>query len=290
MEIPGIENINVTELVPGHMAYRTKMPRLLREVGWMVESDEFSEIEDPDPENHERRQRELINEIEEARKQLEKKPEKRRFGIFKAKKYAEKKEWETYDEKTKGQQDETDADAVQAKDAGVLFDVDAIRAEAAELAAQGFHVKELDSTLPPMVLKSPALDTHSTLRETKSFDDGLASARLASPSTSSLPQSANGHRGGPQPARYDYDEIADARKNSSGNENISLSFEPSSTASPTHHSPTPTPKFVLEAPTQRPPLTTSISMPVSSQSLEHNAWADDDDDFGQEKEMQMTFE
>ena len=74
--VSGVENINVTDLVPGHMAYRAAMPRLLREVGWIVESDEFTEIEDPDPENHEKRQRELINEIEEARKELEKKPEK----------------------------------------------------------------------------------------------------------------------------------------------------------------------------------------------------------------------
>jgi hypothetical protein len=43
----GLENIDVTALVPGHMAYRTAMPRLLREVGWAVDSDEFAEIEDP---------------------------------------------------------------------------------------------------------------------------------------------------------------------------------------------------------------------------------------------------
>jgi hypothetical protein len=45
--IPGLENIDVTALVPGHMAYRAAMPRLLREVGWAVTSDEFDEIEDP---------------------------------------------------------------------------------------------------------------------------------------------------------------------------------------------------------------------------------------------------
>ena len=41
-----MENIDVTELVAGHMAYRQSMPRLLREVGWSVTSDEFTEIED----------------------------------------------------------------------------------------------------------------------------------------------------------------------------------------------------------------------------------------------------
>jgi hypothetical protein len=53
IQVPTIENVNVTELVPGHMVYRTAMPKLLREVGWEVEADEFTEIEDPDPENHE---------------------------------------------------------------------------------------------------------------------------------------------------------------------------------------------------------------------------------------------
>ena len=67
VDIPGIENLDVTQFVPGHMAYRKAMPRCLREAGWAIESDEFTEIEDPDPENHQNRQRELINEIEEAR-------------------------------------------------------------------------------------------------------------------------------------------------------------------------------------------------------------------------------
>ncbi|EHL03416.1 putative Uncharacterized membrane protein [Glarea lozoyensis 74030] len=106
-EIPELENINVTEFVPGHMSYRTAMPRLLREVGFLVESDEFTEIEDPDPENHSQRQRELINEIEEARKEFEKqekeKEAKGKFGFFSRKKKAvvKKQDWETYEE-TKG--------------------------------------------------------------------------------------------------------------------------------------------------------------------------------------------
>jgi hypothetical protein len=81
IQVPTIENVNVTELVPGHMVYRTAMPKLLREVGWEVEADEFTEIEDPDPENHEKRQRELINEIEEARKELEKKSARRKRKV-----------------------------------------------------------------------------------------------------------------------------------------------------------------------------------------------------------------
>ncbi|KAF2099526.1 DUF726-domain-containing protein, partial [Rhizodiscina lignyota] len=155
VEVPGIENFNVTEFVPGHMQYRAAMPRLLREVGWSVESDEFTEIEDPDPDNHEKRQRELINEIEEARKELEKKPEKRRFGIFRTKKATGKKEWETYDERTKAALGNKD-DVSKDEEGGVLFDIDAIRTEIAELAAEGIEVKQLESTLPPMKLDMSA--------------------------------------------------------------------------------------------------------------------------------------
>jgi pimeloyl-ACP methyl ester carboxylesterase len=46
-EIPGVENVDVTDLVNGHMAYRTAIPKLLERVGWEITSDEFSEIEDP---------------------------------------------------------------------------------------------------------------------------------------------------------------------------------------------------------------------------------------------------
>jgi hypothetical protein len=50
------------------------------------------------------------------------------------------------------------------------------------------------------------------------------------------------------------------------------------------------------SPPQRPELKTSVTMPTSASphfdgmNLEHNAWADDEDDFSKEKEMKMTFE
>jgi len=149
-EIPGLENLDVTQLVLGHMAYRASMPKLLREVGWEVESDEFTEIEDPDPENHKKRQRELIREIDEARKEAEAKTGMRRFGLFKRGKLAEKKGWEMYDasgstNEKSGVHKRTKSDA-SAGD-GVLFDIDAIRKE---LESEMIEVRELDSTLPPM--------------------------------------------------------------------------------------------------------------------------------------------
>ncbi|CAK7275505.1 hypothetical protein SEPCBS57363_006723, partial [Sporothrix epigloea] len=216
--VSGMENMDVTEFVVGHMDYRTAMPRLLRECGWLVESDEFTEIEDPDPDNHGERQRELINEIEEARKELEKEGKAAAaaaaaassssssssrksgaFSFFSRKKKGEKQEWEIYEDMAK-QRSASNGTGVSAAGAppttataarrktedsdgnnhGVLFDVDAIRAELAternvcdldgrtddlDAAAleQQLQVRELESTLPPMKLNyyspspSPAL-------------------------------------------------------------------------------------------------------------------------------------
>ncbi|WEW58874.1 hypothetical protein PRK78_004342 [Emydomyces testavorans] len=148
-DIPGIENLDVTKLVNGHMAYRAAMPRLLREVGFEVESDEFTEIEDPDPENHQERQRDLIREIQEARKQAEEKPDKKKFGFFKRGKLAEKRGWETYDVDQSERSPTHTPDGNVDPGGTVLFDIDAIRAE---LESEQIQVKQLESTLPPIKL------------------------------------------------------------------------------------------------------------------------------------------
>jgi hypothetical protein len=156
--VPGLENKNVGEFVNGHMAYRAAMPRLLREVGWEVESDEFTEIEDPDPENHEKRQRELIQEIDDARKKAEAAPEKKRFGLFKRGKLAEKRDWEFYgagDQGNKQTQSNIHSAAANGQESNVLFDVDAIRRE---LASEFVEVRELDSTMPVMQIVTTGKD------------------------------------------------------------------------------------------------------------------------------------
>ncbi|OJJ47700.1 hypothetical protein ASPZODRAFT_1754981 [Penicilliopsis zonata CBS 506.65] len=179
--IPGIENIDVTKLVNGHMDYRAAMPRLLREVGWEVLSDEFTEIEDPDPEDHAARQRELIREIDEARKEAELKPEKKRFGLFKRGKLAEKKGWETYDvNRAEGKSPSSGDDSSETNPAGsVLFDIDAIRAE---LASEAIQVRELDSTLlgyPPEPQTSrEECQCHNTTTTTSASSRGDAATRL----------------------------------------------------------------------------------------------------------------
>ncbi|OCL12868.1 DUF726-domain-containing protein [Glonium stellatum] len=305
IDVPGIENINVTELVPGHMAYRAAMPRLLREVGWLVESDEFTEIEDPDPDNHEKRQRELINEIEEARKELEKKPEKKRFGLFKSKKLAQKKEWEMYDEKLKGSINSKDGEYSEGKEDRVLFDVDAIRAEAAELAAQGIEVKQLESTLPPMKLDITASDSsgpYSTLRATKSYNDSIGQCTKPKNNPGKTSPIFSSSDTSP-PAQKDYiKEYDDYDEFDSHENNISMTFEsayehsaaPSTSKSPKlppSLTPPDPPRTSWNSAIERPPLRSSVTLPAVNLPPDYNAWADEDDeDFGKEREMKMTFE
>jgi hypothetical protein len=352
VQIPTIENVNVTELVPGHMAYRAAMPKLLREVGWLVESDEFAEIEDPDPENHEVRQRELINEIEEARRDLEKKAqEKEKRGSklsWWKKKKADKKDWEVYDENSNAappghRKLDQDQDAAKLAENQIMFDIDAIRKEVATLAAESkeynaeaeFEIKEIKSTLPPMkidIATVPPSQTspYSTLRETKSYNDSLGvSATDPKKATSSSP--SNG--------RYEeYDEFDDP-----GAGQMEMTFDtsfrdpPASTSTPNNRSPLPLsplpthpsrssgtsspwdsaatpskngsasvsapwnpdaqPSWDDPSPAERPPLRSAkteshtSSMGGAAQGdLGHNAWADEfDDDFGQEKEVKMSF-
>ena len=302
-EIPGLENIDVTSIVNGHMAYRSAMPKLLREVGWEVESDEFTEIEDPDPENHEKRQRELIREIDEARKEAETKPEKRRFGFFKRGKLAEKKRWETYDDSMRegDHNGEGNADGVGI----VLFDIEAIKAE---LASEQIEVRQLESTLPPMKInlngagptpEEREQSPYSNLRETKSYDGSLP-YRPSPKVNSSEASLSNSHASNPFNKGYDsYDEHRSSESIVPQGKKHAIDPQPSPSPGQSFHSATnspgllPTPLLQEKPPAPpRPELTHSMTMPTgtSGASLEHNAWLDEEDEeFGKEKEITMTF-
>ena len=313
--VRGLENIDVTKLVNGHMAYRAAMPRLLREVGWEVESDEFTEIEDPDPENHDKRQRELIRELDQARKEAEVKPEKRRFGFWKKGKLAEKKGWETYDDSMRKSSDDFGINSPESSN--VLFDIEAIKAE---LASEQIEVKQLESTLPPMKVNldesanKPPQSPHSSLRETKSYDASMDMhpKTVAASSQSSL---ANGHAPHQQenPFNQGYDEYdlsteaVNLDRRSPGRSRLSFGssiHSPSPQLSSHFHtnspsrlpSPTREPPIPETSPHPGSPLRSSATMPSSTDAniaglgIEHNAWADeDDDDFGREKEVKLTF-
>ena len=325
------------------------MPKLLREVGWETTSDEFTEIEDPDPENHEKRQRELIRELDEARKGAEAKPEKKRFGFFKRGKLAEKKGWETYDDRMR-KEDQWGTGSAESG-SNVLFDIEAIKAE---LHSEQIEVRQLESTLPPMKLElngsnkeaekaqqSPYLN----LRETKSYDGSMAFRPRNLDAVASKASLPNRHKENPFDQGYDeYNLSAEALKypdsaaqstlsfesvsrspglNPSGSaergklsfesvprspglgpgsvEHDKLSFESSSlrSGSPLRSSQRPPdspriPSPARESPGREavdsPPLRSSVTIP-SGTSLEHNAWADDpdDEDFGKEQEVKMTF-
>ena len=296
--IPGLENFDVTELVNGHMAYRAAMPKLLRKVGWEVESDEFTEIEDPDPENHEKRQRELIRELEDARKEAQQKPEKRRFGFFKRGKLAEKKGWETYDERAKESTDDFSTTAAEGPGANVLFDIEAIKKE---LESEAIEVKQLESTMPPIKLDSNGAaasndqNPNANLRETKSYDDSIASRTKTGGEQESQPSVSNKKSQASNPFNKSYDEYSLSSQDLSGrpsSEDPKLSFEaPRGSITPSKDDPTiPVPS----TPPQRPSLRTSVSSPASGgaaiETLDHNAWADEDDpDFGKEQDVQLTF-
>lgn len=344
--IPGLENIDVTQFVNGHMAYRAAMPRLLREVGWEVESDEFTEIEDPDPDNHEKRQRELIRELDEARKEAESKSGKRRFGLFKRGKLARKKGWETYDDSMRdGGGGGEGPSSPQANGAdgdlagNVLFDIDAIRAE---LASEMIEVKQLESTLPPMKLeihgaksnaewndnnngRPPPPHTEPGMSDNRSMatpearaDDDRTLAMRSAPfiHTSNSPQ--HHHTNDPNPFDRGYDEytvspISTHHRYDGDNPNnpdISNGISPidnnhnhnhSTTSLPSPHWPPPLPppfsSSDSDPKTQSNPSVPTAAIPptryptstTDPSILAHNAWLDEDDEFGGEKEVRMTF-
>jgi hypothetical protein len=344
VQIPTIENFNVTNEVPGHMAYRAKMPILLRKVGWEVVSDEFTEIEDPDPDNHERRQRELINEIEEARRQLDEKPEKKGFlSRFSRKKAAQKKSWETYDE-TSTRVDPRidpakDPEKIIHENSNVMFDVEAIRKEALELARKNpsdieeikahMQVREIQSTLPPMKITSPGRApageaSNSRNSNSNSTDQPRGTLRHAQS------YSGSGNWGPPLPGHngsgYNSPNAGYTSPRHTGespyyaptadSENVTMSFESSphkpshSNHNSNHNNEWASSSTSIAAP-ERPSLGRSAATTPSYGSVGagvgagaamgagagvvasgsgSNPWADDDEEFGKEKEVEMSFE
>ncbi|WBW72697.1 Golgi localized Alpha/Beta hydrolase fold, DUF726 family protein [Schizosaccharomyces osmophilus] len=63
-DIPGMENIDVTDLVPGHLAYREVMPELLSLIGFELLNEEPDLVQEPIPESLQERQSELLHEVE----------------------------------------------------------------------------------------------------------------------------------------------------------------------------------------------------------------------------------
>jgi len=185
------------------------------------------------------------------------------FFALNKKKAVEKKEWETYQES----QPSEERDGADQRDT-VLFDIDAIRAE---LAKERMEVKELESTLPPMRLEldSFAVQPRSSLRETKSYDESTSLAKSAT-----LPSINQPHDEAELEMTFDTSFSDPPTKRSASASPSPANWPPQ--AEPTDRAAT----------LQRPELKTSQTLPAIN--LDHNAWADDDDEF-REKEMEMTF-
>ncbi|KAI9892300.1 MAG: hypothetical protein M1814_001499 [Vezdaea aestivalis] len=310
-DVPGLENLEVTTLVNGHFAYRTAMPRLLRELGFSVESDEFVEIEEPDPENHQERQRELIAELDEARKNLAAEPEKKKFGMFSRKKNAKKQTWETYDESSKERPSTSKKD--QESGSSLLFDIEAIRRE---LESEHIEVRELESTMPTVKINTkrdnapekipslgadfpPPRDLDKEYPRDKSIKE-LTESILSIEQTATRPEPGRSSRS--SPARFS----ASRQSTDEDGEEITMSFEPlshsknvpSPSASPTPRSSNVVFKEEPQLHHQNPPYRRSISHDSFASkretsndpppTLEHNAWADEDE-FA-EREVTMSFE
>jgi len=292
--VPGIENLDCTEWVPGHMAYRTAMPRLLRECEWLIESDEFDEIEDPDPDGHRERQREIINEIEEARKEMEKKnntTKKSGWGIFGRKK-AKRESWEVYEDGKGGSSNGASGSGSKDGDSsnhGVLFDSETASEEmaknkndpAAHYDDGDLEIKELKSTLPPMKLDVGGTSPKPPpLRETKSSD---ATTTLGGRSGySSWGHNDNGHADDEVQMSFDTDYRVPAK--ASTNYETSTNSQPWGAERSSNHV-TDTSNNIAE---KRPDYKTTKTAPAYTPAPD--PWADDDDpDFGKEKDIEMTF-
>nr|ODN85187.1 hypothetical protein L203_05139 [Cryptococcus depauperatus CBS 7841] len=77
MLVNGLENVDVTEIIQGHMSYRSCMPLLLAKVGFPVTAEAFDEPEDPEVDINVQ-ERIIVNETGEEMK----KNRKKILGIF----------------------------------------------------------------------------------------------------------------------------------------------------------------------------------------------------------------
>ncbi|QPC74912.1 hypothetical protein HYE68_005664 [Fusarium pseudograminearum] len=304
-ECPFVENMDVTDLVNGHMDYRQKMPVLLMRCGWSVDSEEFAEIEDPDPDNHNERQRELINEIEEARKNLEKDGKAKksgRFSFFGRRKNAGKQDWEIYEDQKKNGDYKDKAKEGGDSNTGVLFDIDAIRAEIAKDARDHYashedlQVKEIKSTLPPMKLDVSSLPgspsatangSQTNINTTRDSHDIRGSQERSHSYTPSYTrQTTPPAYGSPYGVGFGSEHGNTYGSDRHDEDDIQMTFDTSFDDHPRSTATATTAPATETTPT-RPQIKTAQTLP--SMTL-HEPWGDsDDDDFGKEKEISMTF-
>ncbi|CAN3475210.1 probable lipase Mil1p [Diutina catenulata] len=160
----GIEDFDCTSLVEGHMAYRVAIPKILKEFGWEVLSEEFVEIEQPDPETNER-QRKLLSEFDEARAKMEKeKNTKKRWWQRKNKSWWDIRGKDPVTTDDKGE----DPDEYQVEDEGALFDISALQDEVKALESMGHEDNPAKGTPVASPAKTPRAQSPAKTSRTQS--------------------------------------------------------------------------------------------------------------------------
>lgn len=74
-DIPDIENVDITEFLDGHMSYRSRMPQILKHLGFKTTADHFDE---PDEDDADLPDREVLTKEEELRRAAEKEKKKQK--------------------------------------------------------------------------------------------------------------------------------------------------------------------------------------------------------------------
>lgn len=172
-DFAGIENIDVTEFVEGHMSYRKAIPKILQELKWEILDEEFNEIEEPDAEEGER-QRKLIVEFDEARAKMKKElEEQKQRGETKKgwKRFFGSRQNKWWNDIGDAPEEQTHTTSDNPEDAIPIFDVGSLAKEADELKQMN---KNEEYVLPDEVPISGVPLT----KQTEIITNGLESVQL----------------------------------------------------------------------------------------------------------------
>jgi hypothetical protein len=187
---PGVESVELTEFLNGHMEYQSKMPKILKHVGFAVNAEEFEdqdaevakyrqELEDLKTKQKELKEQEKIDsqrkrqeekEAEMEMKRVAKEQELERQRLTREAEIAEKKRKE---------------DKLRAAPPVIppLMLPDELAAEELNMMAEMEHMmesywqpREIPSTLPPLVVgsKEPALFESAPTQQTIAPEDELS--------------------------------------------------------------------------------------------------------------------
>ncbi|ODQ55743.1 DUF726-domain-containing protein [Saitoella complicata NRRL Y-17804] len=306
-----VENVDCTTFVDGHMSYREAIPKLLKTVGWVVTSDKFEEIEDPDPDKHRERQRVLLEDLEEAKQRLPQQKKGSRlswFGKVAGRSSVNTPGPEAY---TQFQKDSTSttpetSDPENANNGEVIFDIVGIRKE---LAKNGVAVKELKSTLPPVVVPS---NTNTNSRPGSSSSGAgrssfslftLGRNRSAVDVRTHAPSARNSVSEGPESDPFPQGEgegkppVLNLRSpfGAAGGGSVAMERGASldSVSSPTTSVGVGvSPRTAVFAEARRPSLMTAVTtptLPTQTHRNRHGCEDDGEEDFGGEGEITMSF-